>query len=71
LLALPALLLCIVGLVQVHKHRDQSGQGLAIAGLLLSGVALFIALIFIISLAIPMIEAHELTVTEQTSNDTE
>ena len=32
LLALPSLLLCIVGLVQVHKHREEAGQGLAIAG---------------------------------------
>jgi len=36
LLALPSLFLCIVGLVQVHKNREQSGQGLAIAGLFLS-----------------------------------
>jgi len=71
LLALPSLLLCIVGLVQVHKNREQAGQGLAIAGLILSGVALLISLIFIISLSIPMLKAHGLTVTEQTSNDSE
>jgi len=71
LLALPSLLLCVVGLAQVHKHREQSGQGLAIAGLVLSGIALLVSAIFIVSLAIPMIKAHELTVTEQTSNDSE
>jgi hypothetical protein len=69
--ALLALPLCIVGLAQVHKNRDQSGQGLAVAGLVLSGVALLISLIFILSLAIPVLKAHGLTVTEQTSNDSE
>ena len=71
---LPALLafpICIVGLAQVHKHREQGGQGLAIAGLILSGFALLISLIFIISLAMPILKAHGLTVTEQTSNDSE
>ena len=71
LLALPSLLLCIVGLAQVHKHREQAGQGLAIAGLILSGVALLISLIIILSLAIPMLKAHGITVTEQTTNDSE
>jgi hypothetical protein len=71
LLALPSLLLCIVGLAQVHKNREQSGQGLAIAGLILSGIALIIAFIFILAFAVPMIKAHGLTVTEQTSNDSE
>jgi hypothetical protein len=71
---LPALLsfpLCIIGLAQVHKHREQAGQGLAIAGLILSTVALIISLIVIIFADVPMIKAHGLTVTEQTSNDSE
>jgi hypothetical protein len=71
---LPALIafpLCIVGLAQVHKHREQAGQRLAIAGLILSGVALIISLIFILWMAIPILKAHGLTVTEQTSNDSE
>jgi hypothetical protein len=71
---LPALLafpLCIVGLAQVHKHREQAGQGLAIAGLILSSVALLISLAFILSMALPILKAHGLTVTEQTSNDSE
>jgi len=69
--ALFAVPLCIVGLTQVHKKREQAGQGLAVAGLILSGIALLISLIFIISLALPMLKAHGLTVTEQTSNDSE
>jgi hypothetical protein len=69
--ALIAILLCIIGLMQVHKQREQAGQGLAIAGLILSAGALLISAIFIVSMAIPMIKAHELTVTEQTSNDSE
>lgn len=71
---LPALLsfpLCIIGLAQVHKHREQAGQGLAIAGLILSTMALIISLIFILWLAVPIMKAHGLTVTEQTSNDSE
>ena len=71
LLALPALLLCIVGLVQVRKNHAQEGRGLAIAGLILSCLAVLISLIMIAYLALPMIKAHEQTVTEQTSNDSE
>jgi len=69
--ALISVVLCIVGLAHVHKHREQAGQGLAVAGLILSGLALLISLIFIISLAIPMLKAHGITVTEQTTNDSE
>jgi hypothetical protein len=71
---LPALLafpLCLVGLYQVHQHREQAGQGLAVAGLILSTLALVVALLFIISLALPILKAHGLTITEQTSNDSE
>jgi hypothetical protein len=71
LLALPSFFICIVGLTQVHKNRGQAGQGLAVAGLILSGIALVISLIFIISVSIPILKAHGLTVTEQTSNDSE
>jgi hypothetical protein len=70
---LPALLafpLCLVGLVQVHKHREQAGQGMAVAGLILSGVALIISLIFIVAVATHF-KMHDFTVTEQTSNDSE
>ena len=70
LLALPSLLLCLVGLNQVHKNREQTGQGLAIAGLILSGIALLISFIFIASFAMKF-KMHDFTVTEQTSNDSE
>jgi len=69
--ALLALPLCITGLAQIHKNREQAGRGLAVAGLVLSGVALLISLIFILSLAFPILKAHGLTVTEQTSNDSQ
>ena len=69
--ALLALPLCIVGLAKVHKNREQAGQGIAIAGLILSSIALLVSLIFISATALPIIRAHELTVTEQTSNDSE
>jgi len=71
LLALPALLLCIVGLVQVQRNRGQGGQGLAIAGLFLSILGLLLAMGFFFWLGLPLIKAHGLTVTEQTSNDSE
>jgi len=67
--ALLAIPICIIGLVRVQRHREQAGRGLAIAGLILSGIAVLIALTMIISLAIPMMKAHGLTVTEETSND--
>ncbi len=70
LLAIPSLLLCIVGLTQVHKNREQSGQGLAVAGLILSILAIIIALIFITTFAMKF-KVHDFTVTEQTSNDSE
>jgi hypothetical protein len=69
--ALIAVILCIVGLVQLQNHREQTGHGLAVAGLILSGLALLISLIFILWFAVPMIKAHGLTVTEQTPNDSE
>jgi uncharacterized membrane protein len=69
ILGIAPFLLCIMGLVQVHKNREQAGQGLAIAGLILSAVALLISLIVIISVSIPFLKAHGLTVTEQTSNN--
>ena len=71
---IPALLafpLCIVGLAQVHKNPEQAGQRLAIAGLALSGLALIVSFIFILSVAIPMLKAHGITVTEQTSSDSQ
>jgi hypothetical protein len=70
ILALPSLLLCIVGLAQVQKNREQSGQGLAIAGLVLSGLALLVSLIIIVSLA-RNFKMHDFTVTEQTTNDSD
>ena len=71
LLALPSLLLCIIGLVQVRKNHTNGGQGLAIAGLILSCLAVVFSLLIAVWVDLPMIKAHEQTVTEQTSNDSE
>lgn len=71
LLAVPSLVVSIVGLMQVNQKREQAGQGMAIAGLVLAGIGLLVSVIFIISLTLPMIRSHELTVTEQTSNDSD
>jgi hypothetical protein len=69
--ALIAILLCIIGLAQVHSHREQGGQYQAIWGLILSFIALVLAAIMIYFVDVRMIKEHELTVTEQTSNDSE
>jgi hypothetical protein len=66
-----AAVLCIIGLVQVNKNHAQGGQGLAITGLIFSGVALLIAIILIGCFGPTILKAHGLTVTEQTSNDSE
>lgn len=71
LLALPALFLCIMGLAQLPKHPNQSGRGMAIAGLILSALALLVSLILFATLAVPYIKAHEQTATEQSSNDSQ
>jgi len=71
LLAAPALLICILGFSQVHKHPDQGGRGLAAAGAILSGLALLISIGFL-AYAVPlMIKNHEWTVTEQSSTNSE
>jgi hypothetical protein len=71
---LPALLavpICIVGLLKLNKHREQAGLWLAIWGLVLSGLALVVAGIYFYYLAMPIMKSHGLTVTEETTNDSE
>jgi hypothetical protein len=70
--AMVSIVLCIVGLVQINRDRGQSGHGLAIFGLVFSGVALLIALLIILLYYNgSLTTTHGLTVTEQTSNDSE
>jgi hypothetical protein len=69
--ALISVVLCSIGLVQVNRNREQGGQGLAVAGLIFSGVALLIAIILIGIYSPTILKAHGLTVTEETSNDSE
>lgn len=69
--ALVAAVLCIIGLVQVNKHREEGGMGLAITGLIFSGVAVLIVAIILSVFAPSFLKGHGLTVTEQTSNDSE
>jgi hypothetical protein len=71
LAALLSIPLCIIGLIQLSRHHEQTGQWLAIWGLVLSGFALIIALMIIIWMSMPFLKAHGLTVTEQTTNDSE
>jgi hypothetical protein len=69
--ALAAVVLCIIGLVQVNKNRHEGGLGLAVSGLIFSGVAVLISVAIIAWFFPSMLKAHGLTVTEQTSNDSE
>jgi len=71
LLAVPSLLLCLVGLTQLRAHPEQGGHGLALWGLALSILSLIISLVIIVWVAVPMIKSSQTTVTEQTSSDSE
>jgi len=71
LLAFPSLLLCLFGLARLRNHPEQSGRGLALWGLALSTVTLLVSIAFIVWVAVPMIKTSQMTVTEQTSNDSE
>ena len=53
LLSIPGLIVCIIGLSQVNRFPDQSGKGLAIAGVVLSILGLLVSLGFL-AWAIPM-----------------
>jgi hypothetical protein len=72
LLAPAALVLSIVGLVQVSHHREQHGRGLAIAGLVASILALLLGAI-LIGAALTSSSWHSVVsmTTEQTSNDSD
>lgn len=71
LVALPALFLCVIGLVQVLHHPEQAGRGLAITGLLCAALALIITLLCL-AVAVPAyLKAHGQTVTEQSTNDSQ
>jgi hypothetical protein len=69
--ALGSIPLCIIGLTQLQKRHEQTGKWLAIWGLVLSSFALVISLILIIWMSMPYLKLHGLTVTEQTTNDSE
>ena len=70
-LALPSLLLSMVGLAKLRNRPEQSGRGLALWGLVLSTLSLVLSIAFIVWVAVPMIKTSQMTVTEQTSNDSE
>jgi hypothetical protein len=69
--ALAAIPLCIFGLIQLGKHHEQTGHWLAISGLVLSSLALVVVLLWAVYFAMPIMRAHGLTVTEETTNDSQ
>lgn len=70
-LTLPAFFICLYAWYQVQHNPAQTGKGLAIAGFLISGFTLVIFLAVFLAIAIPALKAHNLTVTEQSTNDTQ
>jgi hypothetical protein len=72
LLFAPAALVCsIIGLVQVGQHREQHGRGLAVAGLVASLVALFMAVMIGVMMLNSSWHSVMSMTTEQTSNDSD
>ncbi len=70
-LALPAFFICIYAWMQVQHNPTQSGKGLAITGALISGFSLIIFFAIALAIAVPAFKAHNQTVTDQSSNDTQ
>ena len=68
LVALPALIICILGFIQVQHRGDQSGRGLAAAGAVLAGIAIILSIIFL-AFAIPaMIRSNSQADTQQSAD---
>jgi hypothetical protein len=68
LVALPALVVCILGFAEVQHRGDQSGRGMAAAGAVLAAVAIIISIIFL-AFAIPaMIRNNSQADTQQSSD---
>jgi hypothetical protein len=71
LIAVPALLVCVIGFAKVQSRREQSGRGLAVAGAVLSLLAIFISLGLGSWLIPPILKNHEWSVTEQSSTNSQ
>jgi len=71
LVALVSLFLCLGGLAQVLHHQEQSGRDLALGGLLLSSFTLLLTIGFLAWAVPAILKSHGLTVTEQSTSDSE
>jgi hypothetical protein len=71
LLAVPALLICIIGFAKVQSRPEQSGRGLAVAGGVLALLAIIISLGLGAWLVPSFFKNHEWSVTEQSSTNSE
>jgi len=71
LAALPGLIVSFVGVVQLSKHREQSGLWMAIGGMFLSAIVLALTLV-VLGVAVPYVmKHHDLTATEESPNDSQ
>jgi len=68
-LAVPSLIICIIGFFQVQSRPDESGRGFAIAGAILSSLTILIVVGFLFYLGSVTIKQHQ--VMEQSSFDSQ
>jgi hypothetical protein len=70
-MAIAGLIVSIIGLVELRKHRDQQGRGLAIAGISCSLLTLLIVGAMGVAWAVSSLRTSVQMTTEQTTNDTD
>ena len=66
-----ALVMSAVGLVQIGHHREQSGRGLAIGGIVISILALLLSIGLIAAVMSSSLRFSLQMTTEQTTNDSD
>jgi TRAP-type C4-dicarboxylate transport system permease small subunit len=71
-MAVVSIIMGIGGIFHVQSHRDESGRGQALAGIIVSLVTLAISVLLVVMLFDRFYQNfHEQITTEQTSNDSE
>jgi len=70
-IAVAALVASLVGLVQISRHHDQHGRGLAISGVIISILSLLFTALLIFAVMSNSLRNSLQMSTEQTSNDSD